>query len=177
MTRLRTTGLRTTTGRLRTTTTAGSVIATALVAEDDASAPGAIIGPAACVCELATRSPAPRAAANVSATGADFIVGPPFRSYGRSLRFECCPDHERNAVFWRQCRCRMTCLIPARRPLKMSTLYVREQATLWSMSSSNGCRRRGQKEATSVLGTAYPLPNGRIWHFSPIRCAQRRVRS
>ena len=47
MTRLRTTtGLRTT-ARLRTTTTVGSTIATPFPAEDVASAPGAIIAPAA----------------------------------------------------------------------------------------------------------------------------------
>jgi hypothetical protein len=64
MTRLRTTtGLRTT-ARLRTTTTVGSTIATAVPAEDVASATGASIGPAAYVSELATASPATRPTAN-----------------------------------------------------------------------------------------------------------------
>ena len=73
MTRLRTTtGLRTT-ARLRTTTTAGSTIAAAVPAEDVARAPGASIGPAAYVSELATASPATRFAASLtSPTGRDF---------------------------------------------------------------------------------------------------------
>jgi hypothetical protein len=62
--RLRTTtGLRTT-ARLRTTTTVFSTVASALPTEVVASAPGAIIGPAANVSELASASPATRPAAN-----------------------------------------------------------------------------------------------------------------
>src|SRR5271165_5916209 len=72
ITRLRTTGLRTT-ARLRTTTTVGSTIVTALPAEDVASAPGAAIGPAAYVCELTTASTAIRAAAK-SIMYINFIV-------------------------------------------------------------------------------------------------------
>ena len=53
-----------------------AAIATALPAEDVASAPGATIGPAACVCELATASPALRAAASSTAC-VDFIMGSP----------------------------------------------------------------------------------------------------
>lgn len=63
ITRLRTTGLRTT-ARLRTTTTVGSTIDVASAAADVAGAPWAAIGPAAYVGEIATTIPTSSAVAN-----------------------------------------------------------------------------------------------------------------